>query len=475
VEILPGCWNNVRDCDCLCNRKTTRLFDYKPALDLGFVWTHKSCVCNERVALNQRHQVDDGARYDSKVQLKRAFRGRIKLLQPVDQQVVIDHASGTKKKLLERARESLETNPIDENDAAVKMFLKDDKYHTPDVKTPRCIQYRNKRYCLLLAQYLIPIESMVYTWLDNSGSPIFAKSRNLVQRGRDIQTKMDYFRDPVAISLDHSKFDAHCNKDLLKMEHWFYNQCFDNDPLLRQLLNWQLVNNGATKNGTTFSTRYTRMSGDQNTGLGNSVINYAMTFALIQSKGIEACYYIDGDDFVIFVERSKVTDVDPKWYEQFGMITKLDCSTSCIEHIEFCQTRPVFDGIGYTMVRNPTRMLSRTPWVVGDKHPKYVNNFLTSLGMCMLSLGMGLPVEQFIGDKLARLGGKYIDTPLHYSANKMFMRPKHARVIIPTTLTRLSYERAWGIPVGEQLKLEASEIVLDKALEPYLDYDEHPV
>lgn len=464
----------MRECDCLCNRKTVKLFEYDPPMDLGFVWTHKSCVDNELIALSQRHQVDDGARYNSEIGLKTMFRGRIKLLQKVDQQVVIDHARGTKKKLLERARESFKTNPLSEEDARVKMFLKDDKYHTAEYKAPRCIQYRNKRYCLLLAQYLIPVESMVYTWLDDSETPIFAKSRNLVQRGNDIKTKMGFFRNPVAISLDHSKFDAHCNGRLLRLEHWFYNQCFDNDPLLRKLLSWQLVNRGATKNGTTYETLYTRMSGDQNTGLGNSIINYAMTLALIRSQGIQACYYIDGDDFIIFVERGDAYKVDPKWYEQFGMVTKLDCSTSCIENIEFCQTRPVFNGVGYTMVRNPNRMLSRTPWVVGDKHPRFVKNYLTSLGMCMLSLGMGLPVEQFVGYTLTQLGGRYIDTPLHYSANKMFMRPKRARLIIPSMATRLSYERAWGLTIGEQLEVEKSKIVLDVDLDPSLDYDEYP-
>jgi hypothetical protein len=392
----------------------------------------------------------------------------------VDQQVVIDHASGAKKRLLERARESFSAKPFDDDDARIKMFLKDDKYHTPEYKAPRCIQYRNKRYCLLLAQYLIPVESMVYQWLDDSCSPIFAKARNLIQRGSDIKAKMDYFRDPVAISLDHSKFDAHCNGKLLSLEHWYYLQCFDNDPLLRRLLNLQRVNRGATKNGTVYVTRDTRMSGDQNTGLGNSLINYAMTLALIRSKGIEACYYIDGDDFIIFVERSNSACIDPKWYEQFGMKTKLECSTDCIEHIEFCQTRPVFNGIGYTMVRNPQRMMARTPWVVGIKHPKHVNNYLTSLGMCMLSLGMGLPVEQYIGNNLAQLGGRYVDTPLHYSANKMFMRPRRARIVVPSIETRLSYELAWGVTIEEQERLERLSIVLNKPLAAYYDYDEQP-
>jgi hypothetical protein len=397
----------------------------------------------------------------------------VRPLERVSYDHVISHANSSKRKRLEAARESLETKPFEEFDARVKMFLKPDKDEKTKYTTPRCIQYRSKRYCLPLATFLIPIEKMAYTWTDASGSPIFAKARNLVQRGTDIHDKMSQFLDPVAISLDHSKFDSHCNVDLLKVEHQFYLDCFDQDRFLKKLLNLQLNNVGYTKNGTRYITRGTRMSGDQNTGLGNSLINYAMTKALEAKLKIKMCYYIDGDDFIIFVERKHEKLITPLWYEQFGMKTKLDSAAVQMEHIEFCQTRPVFNGIGYTMVRNPRRMIARLPWVVGTKHPRYIRNYLTSIGLCGMSLGMGLPVEQYLGNTLAQLGGKYIATSQHYSANKMPMKPYKARVVEPSYLVRLSYADAWDIPITEQLELERLTI-LPVTHRTFEEYDEEP-
>jgi hypothetical protein len=147
------------------------------------------------------------------------------------------------------------------------------------------------------------------------------------------------------------------------------------------------------------------------------------------------------------------------------MKTKLEAKTSVIEHIEFCQTRPVFDGVSYTMVRNPLRMLSRIQWGVGKFNPRYLTNYLTSVGLCCISLGLGLPVEQYIGSKLAALKGKYVLTPQHQVASKMFIRPGRAVVKPPSMATRLSYELAWNISLGKQLELEKLDITSSRPIE----------
>jgi len=339
------------------------------------------------------------------------------------------------------------------------MFLKDDKYHTLKIGAPRCIQYRSKRYCLPLATYLHPLEQYVYTWKDSSGSPIFAKARNLVQRGEDIEHKFNYMVRPAVISLDHSKFDCHVNKQLLELEHKFYNSCFHSKQL-RDMLKWQKRNVGKTSNGVEYTTMFTRMSGDQNTGLGNSLINYAMTATLL--AGIKHCLYIDGDDFLIFVEREDVDKVNHQAYEQFGMSTKLDNIAYEIEQIDFCQCRPVFNGSSYTLVRSPFRMLERVQWGVGKFSKSYIPRYLTSIGQCCLSLGMGLPVEQYIGQQLASFNSKRkVITDMHYIANKMPYRVGRARVVEPTLQTRLSYERAWGLSIPLQKELESVSVTLD--------------
>jgi len=402
------------------------------------------------------------------------LKRNIKSFTPVSYETVIRHAKGGKKRLLEQAMESLTIEPLNARDGKVRMFLKDDKSHEAKYSTPRCIQYRSKRYCLPLAAYLIPLESYVYSWLDEAETPIFAKCRNLTQRGEDIDTKMSYFHDPVAISLDHSKFDSHVNIELLRVEHWFYSKCFNDDPRLKFLLGLQLTCHGSTKNGTRYRTIGTRMSGDQNTGLGNSIINYVMTLAMKKSLNVPMLMYIDGDDFIIFVERSNGHLISPSWYEQFGMVTKVDNTTSIIEEIEFCQSRPVYNGVGYTMVRNPQRMLSRLQWMVGKKHPKYILNYLTSIGLCMVSLGMGLPIEQYVGSTLARLGGRYIQTDLHHRAKSMKMKPGRAHIIPPSDSVRASYYAAWGISPCQQLEFEAASILPPQLIEP-TDYEQYPL
>jgi hypothetical protein len=436
-------------------------------------------VCNELVALKQRHQLDTGVRYKSKIDLAKYLRPLVKLLDPVSEDTIIHHSDGTKKKLLLSAKESLEGYPIQPEDGEVKMFLKADKGHifdddeSPEFGAPRCIQYRNKRYCLRLATYLHPVENHVYRCTDNSNSPCFAKSRNLTQRGGDLWKKFNNFQNPTIICIDHSKFDAHCNKQLLKVEHNFYKRCFRNreKPELSALLAMQMVNKGVTKHGTRYVTAATRMSGDQNTGLGNSIINYAMLKAYADYNGWDACFYVDGDDSVMIVEGD--VNPTPDFFTQFGMKTKIECVTKEFRKLEFCQTRPVFDGIAWRLVRNPFRMLARIPWAVRDIVPTIKNKYLRSVGLCEMALGVGLPIGQYIGNTLSKLGKGYMITGNHHRAQKEYIRPSKVTLIPPSYEARIEYELTWDVSIADQLRIEASGVQLPE-LGDCLSFDEDP-
>lgn len=452
-KVLPGSCLSAGVCDHVCKRYTQQMFTIQ-----GFnseVWTHGSCVCNEVIALKNRHQLCDGSTYRSHVDLRRPLRKLIKTLEPCSEQYVIAHAVSSRKKLLEAAQNSLAKYGLEKRDAYVKMFLKDDKYHDPEYKAPRCIQYRNKRYGLRLATYLHPIEQHVIK-IKHNGTHVFAKGRNMKQRGRDIAAKL--LPNWVAISMDHSKFDSHVNESLLGLEHWYYNSCIRN-PELRQLLEWQRVNRGITKNGTKYTTKATRMSGDQNTGLGNCIINYAMTKSMLIHLNIPHNLYIDGDDFIVFVHKKHQHLIDPKWYNQFGMKTTLDQVTGVLEHIDFCQCRPVFDGDKYTLVRNPKRLLSRLPWIVGPIQGRNPWDIMASAAQCEISLGYGLPVGQFIGFRAyeyARTrGGKFkANCVAHYRHRQERMKPGNLEPVECAPGVRISYERAWGISIPQQYLIE---------------------
>lgn len=428
-------------------------------------------MCNEELALSQRHQVDDGSRFNSKIKLQKYLRPLIKRVSPTSEDHIISRAVSCKKKLLMQAKESLAIEGVKPHDGDIKMFLKDDKYpcveevakslgmdFSFDYSAPRCIQYRNKRYCLRLATYLHPIEEKVYQHCDWTGSRIFSKSRNLKQRAEDLRIKWDSFVNPKAILLDHSKFDAHCGVQLLNLEHWFYKKCVDTEEL-SYLLSMQVDNNGRTKNGTTYKTKATRMSGDQNTGLGNSIINYALLASFVEKFDLKASIYVDGDDSVIIIE-DEGKHYDLSFFEQFGMKTKGD-STIIFEHVEFCQTRPVECEFGWTMVRNPLRMLTRTPWTVKQLSPKRKVDYMASIGRCELALGMGAPIGQYIGAKLAQLSNKHVVTDLEWVAKQQFLRPRRAMLLTPTLRARESYALAWGISPHDQCEIEKAEISLD--------------
>lgn len=477
ANLLPGCWNNVdTDCICSCERKTTKLFSYSdPLYDQGVIFTHKSCEHNEKVALDQRHQVDDGARASPEAYRKslKHIRKFIRPLTPASHAHVISRSRGDKRKLLLRAEETLKSTPLDQSDGRVKMFLKDDKYHDLEMlgqvldqptklkfKAPRCIQYRNKRYCLEYATFAHPYADHIYSFRDDTDTHVFAKGRNLTQMASDLRTKYESFTDPHVYLIDCTNFDAHMNGILKRTVQFPLLQCFDNDPLLKQLLSMQKTNRGSTKNGSTYTTVDTEMSGEMTTDTDDSVANYGMSCSIFESKGARYLVYICGDDSVIITE-GKV-DVSPCDFEEFGMVAKIEVVTE-FEDIEFCQTRPVFDGTSWRMVRNPLRVLARMQWTAKklDRYsPQKLKAYMASLGDCEVATGLGLPIGQYIGTKLANLTRRRVVVDALRTANLEFVRPGKATLTEPTEECRLSYQRTWGLSIEQQLHIEQMQLLV---------------
>lgn len=488
LPVLPGCAAKAQNPECDSTRQTRKLFDYQtPSMTLqklneGVVWTHKSCVCNELVALKQRHQVDDGARPEKGVcslivQALKPYRVRV---YPDSFEQVIDRYSGGKRAIAVRAYESLQRDPLTPKDAQVRMFLKDDKYHTSKMAAPRCIQYRDKRYGITMARYYNALEHAMLQSVNMvngvaTGNRIFAKGRNQLERATDLRQIWDSFVEPVALSIDHSKFDAHCNLALLKAANKHNMMCLHKTyrHKFSKLAAQQLLNKGKTANGTKFETRGTRMSGDQNTGGDNSLINLGMTLDWLKSQKVQAQLYIDGDDFVCIVEKRDAGKLDVKKYAKYGMSTKLEGTTDMFEHIDFCQCRPVFDGERWRMVRNPQRVLARLPWVVKKQPIARDLQWLKSIGMCELSLNLGLPVMQAVAEKLIQLSPKkYIVTPLHHLAKHEVVKPWKALPKPVRYEARLSYETAWGISPAEQLDYESMTFgeVVSNPMRTYIEW-----
>lgn len=441
-----------------------------PLPEPRIVITHSDCVCNEVLALACRHQatVPEPTRPWTDLLVP---PGMSEPVEPWSRRRVVEYYGGSKRKEFERAYESLQTDPLVEEDGKVRMFLKMDKYECGaefKPKAPRCIQFRQKRYGLELGRYVHPLEQELYnSTVDASGTHVFAKCRNSEQRAADLWEKANEFVEPVFVLLDQTNWDAHVNATLLEYEHQTYlRKCPRTE--LRQLLNWQRQNNGATKNGTKYQTRYTRMSGDMNTALGNCVINYGLLYSWTMEAGVKACFYIDGDDSVVVVDRKdavKLSELDPaKWFLNFGMEAKVEWATE-FEHCEFCQSRPVWDGLGWKMVRNPERFLLRSEWTVQPHQPEFIPRLVSSVGKCELASGIGIPVVQSLSLAMIEASGdhklwKGLDS--YRKAKMERWAPERAQRAVRevTAESRASFEKAWGISAEEQVEMEAAKLSL---------------
>lgn len=432
---------------CCASKRSTKAL-VEPVVE---VVTHSDCVCNEVRALRCRHLVDTGARFRRADALysvmKRMPVVEVDRLGPT--QYINRYEAGKKKQLIE-AKADMRERALTLGDARVRMFLKDDKYEVDGVKEPRCIQYRSKRYVLALGRYLKPIEDELLSSNGLQDMPFSAKHLNSYGKASQLREAWDSYPSPVAILLDHSKFDAHITYEMLECEHWYYRQVYKNDPLLNRLLRWQILNRGQTKNGTRYTVKGTRMSGDVNTSLGNTILNYAMIVAWLEECSIQARVVVDGDDSVVICDASDVGKVDLSLWKEYGMETKSQFAYE-FESVEFCQCRPVeIDGV-WRMIRNPCRLVKRAPWTVKKYQPNVEKRLVRTIGFGEAVCNYGCPVNQAYANWFMAQGtGRLI-------RSELVRRSKGEERIVNAPIsssTRESYYRAWGIPPSVQVQIE---------------------
>lgn len=471
LPLLPNCHNKGDTDGCRAKRRTYRVF--KPESDTGYVWTHESCPCNEMIALSARHQVDDGSRFNPKFYpiyekaLMRLYRGKV---EPISYEAVVNGYSGARRAYAQRAVDSLQRDLYTSGDAKLRMFLKDDKYHNSEKKPPRCIQYRTKRYGVTMARYAYPMERDMCKFRLN-GHRVFAKGRTQDEQASDLLGIWESFTNPVAVIIDESKYDAHYNLHLHRgIRALAKRQC--RHKLLNLLYADQETNHGSTVNGTKFTTACTRMSGDQTTGLDNSRSHWGIIASWLELLGLTKYQiYMNGDDCDVFVEQDELHKLDVSLLSNYGMVTKVSYAYE-FEHVEFCSTRPVFNGIGYTMVRDPSRILSRIGWSVRYLSPRQRLAYTRSVGLCEAALNIGIPILGVVGPRIAAMGRGHMKTEHRYRVKLAGRDPTKLYQRDISYLARLSMERAYGISPGDQVILENQPIYYD-CKEPITEFYEH--
>lgn len=270
---------------------------------------------------------------------------------------IVKGYSGAKRSVYERAMKNLQSG-FEKRWAVVRMFVKPDKHPLNEIftKAPRAIQYRRPEFNLSLAKYLKPLEEVVYAVRDPiTNLRYFAKGRNLQERAADIIEHYEYFNDCIVLEADHAKFDSCVRVEHLKRIHNFYRKFFKSHTL-RQLLRYQFRNKGFSSRGLRYRVKGTRMSGDFDTALGNSLLNFMVLCQALENCGLkkgEYSIYIDGDDSLIFMSRTN--KIKLLSFTEFGFETKWDVKD--LITAEFCKGH-VIRCDPPILVRDPIRILS---------------------------------------------------------------------------------------------------------------------
>jgi len=382
-------------------------------------------------------------------------------LSTLDQPTFVALFNGSKRKVYERAAGTFVAKPtLSSEDWIIKGFVKVEKtdFTVKSDPAPRIISPRNARYNIELGRYLKHNEKRFYKAANSVFScpyPTILKGYNAVQRGQIIRSKWERFEDPVCIMFDASRFDQHVSIDALKWEHDIYVSAFNGDKYLAWLLSKQLITRGVAycKDGKVTWTRGGgRCSGDMNTALGNCLISAGIVHSFMGDRKYSAIN--DGDDCGIVVERLEsgfVLDNLQSYCAHLGFNVKVEAPVDCLEHIEFCQCHPVFDGQGYRMVRSVRKVFEQD--LVSTKVTNMTSLFghLNAIRLGGLTLNDGIPVLRSFYESLPSTDGKV--HMLDYGFAHLVKGIKYLNAPI-TPEARVSFYLAFGILPDTQVMIE---------------------
>lgn len=478
--LAPGCRIVRLPPQLLCEHK--RLF-YRAAIpDLLGIYRpncHHGCVQNELISIHNRvcGEVPEPTTRGLKAMAKTAGTIARKLgvhdTRPLDELPL--HYFGAKRTKYMQTVDDLKMYPTVPKDAHIKAFIKAEKtnYDAKENPDPRMIQARSMRYNCAVAQYLKPIEESIYRRLKSPYTNLryVGKGLNQHERASLLVKKLEHFKRPVVVSLDASRFDQHVHVEQLRIEHMVYTMC-NRDPEFARLLRMQLNNVCYTSNGIKYQTVGKRMSGDMNTACGNCLLMVIMVVTVMKQLGIHAFDLLDdGDDCLLIMEAQQLRRFEQRCHPmflEFGHEIKVENVAYHINDVEWCQCKPIEYLPGkWKFSRKFDKVISTT--MTGVKHwsqsLKHRKAYVNTLGHCELILSLGVPVLQEFA--IAMMRNAHTDELVAIEENdsvtyRTYRELRHFRLdkitkIEPKPITveaRISFERAFGVPIDLQYTYE---------------------
>ncbi len=211
-----------------------------------------------------------------------------------------------------------------------------------------------------------------------------------------------------------------------------------------------------------YTVRGERMSGDANTAGGNCIITAVALTAFFRRRGFEFRILVDGDDSVAVYlgPELELPELDD-FFRKIGMVIGIDAKPTCIEEIEFCQSRPVcVDGV-WTMIRDPFKVLTKVGMTHRKDSVQAYKKRLYTIATCEGYLARGVPVLQayaraLISNCVSQMSARQLrrgfmrGEVLSYRMQHLVAKPTVYEDVQVSDSTRRSFERAFGISVEEQ-------------------------
>jgi len=464
---------------CTGNRMVQ--YAWAPSLpEIEPMFTYQSCQCVEMSALVMGclrptpTPTREGKRCVSRALrfLTRRVRVLHPSLSPQTYEQVVAGYDGPKRRLYQRAADSLSEYPVGRRDAFIKAFVKADKRRLVKPGRPRMIQHRDPRYALELQRYIRPFTKAAQHMLRASPrSPRLRFSIDGMNRREQcalIRAKFEAIPDCGILALDCVAFDESVAREMLKLEASVYLSCFRGDPTLRWLLKQQLANGGRTRHGIRYQSVGRRMSGDANTSCGNWLLSYANVYSFAAAARLRVwdCI-VCGDDVLMFVTRAEVAALQaviPGVAISIGhRITAVADVVYDWREVTSGKARPVPGAHGWTLVRSPVLELS-TAFMSHKlfREPNSARRAARTLAQGLLAANQGIPVVQAlaVGVLMTTEGEQWWDDVFDpYERRQLELGAAKgdwhtALPVTPTHEARQWYTSHFGVSVDRQLELE---------------------
>lgn len=396
-------------------------------------------------------------------------------LLPYTQDEFLATYKGARRATMEKAFETLLHTEVRPDDAYINTFVKAEKlalWKKAD-PAPRVIQPRTARYNAVVGPFIKAAEHPIYRGIGKlfGEKYVVMKGLNAAKSASVAKAKWDKYDRPVGVGLDASRFDQHVGAQALRWEHSVYVGAYG--PRYREklskLLAWQIDNRGVAylpEGRVKYRVNGNRMSGDMNTSLGNCILMCAMIYAYAKVRGVQVSLMNNGDDCMVIMESTDLaafsTGLD-EWFVEMGFTMKVEDPIYEFEHLEFCQTKPVWNGEQYVMCRSPFAGLTKDSVCLrpdmGVKRVEAFTRWAQGVGKCGVAAAAGLPVMQaaYCYMQSGKHGLKSKDAGLgEYSGLGWMSMGMDAAARDVTTDARVSFYRAWGLDPDEQILLETA-------------------